>query len=638
MGTPLGDIIYDIGGGIPGDRKFKAAQTGGPSGGCIPPQYLNTPVDYETLKELGTIMGSGGLIVMDEDTCMVDLAKFFLTFIQDESCGKCSPCRIGTKRMLEIVDRITKGKGRPGDIDLLLELGSMIRATALCGLGQTAPNPVESTIRHFRKEYEDHIKGARCEASVCASLFESPCKNSCPADVDVPRYIALMKERKFSEAVELIKRTNPFPAVCGRVCDHPCEGHCRRRDTDEPLAIRALKRFAADYDMLHPTAPKQIVRTGRKVAIIGAGPSGLTAAYYLGLAGHDVTVYESLPVAGGMMAVGIPSYRLPKDVLEHEIKAITNMGVRIELGLKVGKDISLSTLIETNDAVYAAVGAHVEQKLGIPGDGLAGVMSATGFLRDVALGKPAKIGSHVAVIGGGNSAIDAARTALRCGAAEVSLVYRRMKGDMPAEKSEVEAAIAEGIKIYFLAAPTSVEADGGRLKLECESMVLGEFDKSGRRRPKASGEQGFTLNVDSVLAAIGQSPDLTFAEGFNGLATTRSGIVLADPDTGETNIEGLYSGGDCATGPWTVVAAIGAGRKAALAIDKRLGGIWHVHADDEVQRELIGEIIEDPMPRAIMPELPAMERISGFGEVELGFRLEDALLEASRCFQCDVRD
>lgn len=637
MGTPLGDIIYDIGGGIPSGRKFKAAQTGGPSGGCIPSKYLNVRVDYETLKELGTIMGSGGLVVMDEDTCMVDLAKFFLSFIQDESCGKCSPCRIGTKRMLEIVDRITKGQGREGDIERLIELGNVIKATSLCGLGQTAPNPVESTIRHFKHEYDDHIEHHRCEASVCAALFESPCKNSCPADVDVPRYIALIKQRKFDEAVDLIKRTNPFPAICGRVCDHPCEGHCRRRDTDEPVAIKSLKRFAADYDMARNVIPTKMSASGKKVAVIGAGPAGLTAAYYLARAGHEVTIYEELPVAGGMMAVGIPSYRLPKDVIEHEIGQIRRLGVKFELGVKIGRDISAKTLLGSFDAVYAAVGAHVEQRLGVSGDELPGVLSATGFLKDVALGATKKAGRSVAVVGGGNSAIDAARTALRLGSGEVHLVYRRQLEDMPADKAEVKAAMEEGVKFHFLAAPSSITQHGAGLMLTCDLMRLGEFDSSGRRRPQKA-EGSLKLAVDSIYSAIGQSPDLAFADGLEGLATTKSGIVVSDPETGETGIERLFAGGDCATGPWTVVAAIGAGRKAALAIDKLIGGTWHAKADAPVERKLVGEVIEEPTPRAIMPELPARERIRFFGEVELGYTMEDALAEASRCFQCDVRD
>ncbi|HOA14719.1 MAG TPA: NADH-quinone oxidoreductase subunit NuoF [Bacillota bacterium] len=637
MGTPLGDIIYDIGGGIPGGKKFKAAQTGGPSGGCIPVQHLNTPVDYETLKELGTIMGSGGLIVMDEDTCMVDLAKFFLTFIQDESCGKCSPCRIGTKRMLEIVDRITKGKGKEGDVELLLELGNIIKSTSLCGLGQTAPNPVESTIRNFRAEYDAHIGQGRCEASVCASLFEAPCKNSCPADVDVPRYVALIKQGRFDEAVALIRRTNPFPAICGRVCDHPCESHCRRRDTDEAIAIKSLKRFAADYEGAVPLEMDKLPSTGKKVAVVGAGPSGLTAAYYLAKAGHAVTVFEALPVAGGMMAVGIPTYRLPKGILQREIDNIKSLGVDIRLGVRIGKDIPLKDLMEGYDAVYAAVGAHVEQKLGVPGEDLPGVIPATGFLKEVALGGKPDIGAEVAVIGGGNSAIDAARTALRLGADRVHIIYRRLQEDMPADKAEVKAAMDEGVRFHFLTAPSSIEKEGSKLVLKCDAMRLGPFDRTGRRRPEKDGGLAY-FTLDSVISAVGQSPDATFASGFEGLATTKSGIIVADPQTGETSVQRLYSGGDCATGPWTVVAAVGAGRKAAIAIDKAIGGEWHKAADVPVERKLVGEVIEDPTPRVSMPELSPKDRVRSFSEVELGFCREAAMLEASRCFQCDVKD
>lgn len=317
MGTSLGDIIFDIGGGIPKGKKFKAAQTGGPSGGCIPQEYLNVPVDYESLSELGTIMGSGGLIVVDEDTCMVDFAKFFLQFVQDESCGKCVPCRIGTKRMLDILEHITRGEGKEGDIERLINLGNTIKQTALCGLGQTAPNPVLTTIKYFREEYEAHIKHKKCPASVCASLFTSPCQNACPAGVEVPLYIDAIRKGDYANAVRIIREDNPFPAVCGRVCTHPCESKCQREQIDEPIAIRALKRFAADYDMKHPQKVILTSLKGKNVAVIGAGPAGLTAAYYLAREGYGVTVFEALPVAGGMLAVGIPDYRLPKGGLQY---------------------------------------------------------------------------------------------------------------------------------------------------------------------------------------------------------------------------------------------------------------------------------------------------------------------------------
>ena len=332
MGTSLGELVFDIGGGIKDKKKFKAAQLGGPSGGCIPVQHLNVPIDYESVQELGAIVGSGGLIVADEDTCMVDFARFFVDFIQDESCGKCPPCRIGTKRMLEILNRIVRGHGEEEDMDKLIELAERIKDSALCGLGQTAPNPVLSTLRFFRNEYEEHIRDKHCRAGVCSSLFDAPCQNACPADQNAWGYVTLISEGRFEDAVAVIKEGNPFPAVCGRVCVHPCETKCRRQQVDEPVSICALKRFAADFDMnsFSPYRPQVEAPKDAKVAIIGGGPAGLTAAYYLACKGYKVTVFEALPVAGGMLAVGIPEYRLPKDILNGEIKAVTDLGVEIK--------------------------------------------------------------------------------------------------------------------------------------------------------------------------------------------------------------------------------------------------------------------------------------------------------------------
>ncbi|HSR09860.1 MAG TPA: NADH-ubiquinone oxidoreductase-F iron-sulfur binding region domain-containing protein, partial [Thermodesulfobacteriota bacterium] len=337
MGTTLGTIVYDIGGGIPKGKKFKAAQLGGPSGGCIPIQHLNAPVDYEKVTELGAIMGSGGLIVMNEDKCAVDMARFFMDFIKDESCGKCPPCRIGSKRMLEILTRITQGQGREGDIQLLIEIGERMKDSALCGLGQTAPNPVLSTLRFFRHEYEAHIRNKRCEAGVCQALFDAPCQNACPADNNAWGYTTLISEGKFKEAVAVIKERNPFPATMGRICFHPCEAKCRREQVESPVGICALKRFAADYDMQSkdPYVPEKAPAKSDRVAVIGAGPAGLSAAYFLAWKGYPVTIFEALPVAGGMMAVGIPEYRLPRKVLNAEIDTILKMGVELKLNSPV---------------------------------------------------------------------------------------------------------------------------------------------------------------------------------------------------------------------------------------------------------------------------------------------------------------
>lgn len=638
MGTTLGEIIFDIGGGIPDRKKFKAAQTGGPSGGCIPAEHLNTPIDYESLTALGTIMGSGGLIVMDEDTCMVDLAKFFLEFVQDESCGKCTPCRIGTKRMLDILKRITHGEGQEGDIELLEELGQLIKQSALCGLGQTAPNPVLSTIRYFRHEYEAHIRDKKCPASVCASLFLSPCQNTCPAGVDVPVYLDHIKNKRYVEAYETIRKDNPFPVVCGRVCHHPCEKRCRRNQLDAPLAIRELKRFVGDYVLsLNGKRPvtKPIAQKDKKVAIIGAGPAGLTAAYYLGRLGYKVTVFEALPVAGGMMAVGIPEYRLPKKALNAEINTILEVGIELRTGVRVGEHISFEQLRKDYDAVFVAVGAHKDQKLGIPGEELEGVVSGVEFLRELNLGRPMDVkGKKVVVVGGGNVAIDAARSALRLGASSVEIVYRRRVQDMPALEEEIDEAIREGVKITELVTPTRVIGNGRMTGLELTRMKLAEFDSSGRRRAVPDTGNTYTIEADVLIEAIGQAPDTDFAREICG----KGGLIQVQPNSTATQIPGVFAAGDCVSGPATVIEAIAGGKKAASEIDKYLGGDGIVTDQSPVERKISGTLIEEACPRVQVNKLPVEERIKGFFEVEQGLDEEAAVAEASRCLRCDVRE
>jgi len=640
MGTTIGEIVFDIGGGIPKGKRFKAVQTGGPSGGCIPAQYLNTPVDYESLASLGTIMGSGGFIVMDEDTCMVDLAKFFLEFVQSESCGKCAPCRIGTRRMLEILQRITRGEGREEDIDLLVELGESIKESALCGLGQTAPNPVLSTIKYFREEYEAHIKDKKCPASVCAALFNAPCRNTCPANVDVPIYIDLIRQGRFVEAYEEILRENPFPVVCGRVCNHPCESRCRRAQLDEPLAIRELKRFASDYAVSlngQRPRPERMPLTGKKVAIVGSGPAGLTAAYYLALQGHTVTVYEALPVAGGMMAVGIPSYRLPKDALNKDIELIESLGVTIKTGVRVGKDIAWETLRKENDAIFIAIGAHKDQLMDIPGEDLEGVMPGVTFLRKVNLGERVDLsGKNVVVVGGGNVAMDAARTARRLGAAKVSVLYRRRKEDMPALDEEIQAAAEEGIVFLPMVNPKELKGNGRVESVTCIRMRAGEFDSSGRRRTYPVEGSEFDIPCDMFIPAIGQAID---TEGFSGDGLEiKRGVFVADQRTMATGIPGVFAGGDCVSGPATVVEAIGAGKRAAAAINKYLGKDGDIVPRSKHQRKLSGPVIEEKMPRIHGTAIDPSERVTSFIEVELGFDARKAQHEAQRCLRCDVKE
>ncbi len=635
MGIPLHEIIYGIGGGIPDGKRFKAVQTGGPSGGCLPASLLNLPVDYESLTQAGSIMGSGGMVVMDEDTCMVDVARYFLSFTQDESCGKCVPCRLGTKQMLDILEDITNGKGKLEDIDLLLNLGEQVKAGSLCGLGQTAPNPVLTTIRYFRDEYEEHIKRHHCQAAVCEGLVSAPCSHTCPAGIDVPRYIRFIAEGKFAEAVALIREKIPFPSVCGHICVHPCEAKCRRGLLDDAIGIRVLKRFAAEHDTeLWKPNSKVAPATGKRVAIVGSGPAGLTAAYYLAKLGHSVTVFEALPEPGGMMRVGIPDYRLPKDILRAEIKEIEGVGVDIKTNTPVD---SLDGLFKTGyNAIFLAIGAHQGIKIGVKGEDSPRVRECVSFLRDVSLGKEVKLGDRVAVIGGGNAAIDSARTALRLGAKEVTIVYRRTRTEMPASAEEIDGAIAEGVEIHFLAAPSRIVSRNGELELECLGMRLGEVDASGRRRPEPIEGSEFVMSFDTIIAAIGQRSEIP---GRFNLPIGRGNTIQVDPDTLATGREGVFAGGDAISGPASVIEAIADGRQAAISIDKYLGGSGEIDetlAPSEEAAAPLKEAVEGR--RTEVPTLPVAERLRGFGQVELGLSEEMAIKEAERCLRCDLEE
>jgi NADH-quinone oxidoreductase subunit F len=635
MGIPLQEIIYGIGGGIPDGKRFKAVQTGGPSGGCLPASMLNLPVDYESLTQAGSIMGSGGMVVMDEDTCMVDVAHYFLSFTQAESCGKCVPCRLGTKQMLDILNEITHGRGKLGDIDLLLSLGEQVKVGSLCGLGQTTPNPVLTTIRYFRDEYEEHIKRHHCRAAVCEGLVSAPCSHTCPAGIDAPRYIRFISEGKFAEAVAVIREKIPFPSVCGYVCVHPCEAKCRRGLLDEAIGIRVLKRFAAEHDTgLWKQNSRVAPATGKRVAIVGSGPAGLTAAYYLAKLGHSVTAFEALPEPGGMMRVGIPDYRLPKDILRAEIREIENIGVEIRTNTVVD---SLDELFKQGyNVIFLATGAHQGVKIGVRGEDSPGVRECVSFLRDVSLGKEVGVGERVAVIGGGNAAIDSARTALRLGAKQVTIVYRRTRTEMPASAEEIEGAIAEGAEIRFLATPSRIISQNGKLGLECVDMRLGEVDASGRPRPEPVEGSEFVMNFDTVIAAIGQRPGIP---GRFNLSLGRGNTIEVDPDTLTTSREGVFAGGDVVSGPASVIEAIAAGRQAAISIDKYLGGKGEIEETLAPPEGMVAPLEEAAEERRIeIPNLPVAERLKGFSLVELGLSEEMAIREAKRCLRCDLEE
>jgi len=649
MGITLRELIFDIGGGITRNRHFKAVQMGGPSGGCLSAQHLDLPVDYDSLRDAGAIMGSGGVIVMDETSCMVDLARFFVNFTQAESCGKCTPCRLGTKRMLEILTRITSGEGTMEDLDRLEKLARTIKATSLCGLGQTAPNPVLSTLRYFRHEYEAHILDKHCAACQCEGLVKAPCSHTCPAGVDTSSYLALVAAGQFKEAMAVHMERNPLPSICGRVCHHPCESMCKRSELDDAVSVAAVKRFMGDAvsvaDILHPRPLNQ----AKRVAIVGSGPAGLSCAYQLALAGFPVTVFEALPVAGGMLAVGLPAFRMPRDIVAREIEAIVGLGVEIRLDEALGRDFSLDSLLSDGyDAVFLALGTHVSSPLGVAGDDAPGVLPGMDFLRDVNLDNEVSVGDRVVVVGGGSVAMDAARCALRLQAIDgrkrdVTLVYRRSRQEMPAYDWEIVEGDEEGLGFEYLVAPARVlVGDDGRVSgLECMRMELGEPDESGRRRPLPVPDSAFVIPCDTVIPAIGLSVDVSWLSGEVELSS--QGTLAADPVDFQTSHANVFAGGDAVRGPATLIDAIGDGQRAAFAIERALTGagtreeyLSAVQSSRIVPRYVPLDDLEEEIPRAVAEHVSADSRVQSFVEVVQTLTAEQACREAGRCLRCDL--
>jgi len=645
LGTSLKTFIYDIGEGCGGGRQVKAVQTGGPSGGCIPHEMFDTPVDYENLAQLGSIMGSGGMVVMDEDNYMVDVARYFIEFTHSESCGKCIPCRVGLNKCLRILNRITEGAGTAHHLELLDELSRYIRDCSLCGLGQTAPNPVLTTLRHFRSEFEDHIVEHRCRAGVCEELALSPCENSCPLHMNIPRFLQLLKEGRLEEAFLSVILDNPLPSSTGRVCQHPCDSRCRRQTVDQSVNMREVHRFIADsifesekYDgMAQSIVARKLEATGRKVAIVGAGPAGLTAAFYLALLGHDITVFESKSEAGGMLRFALPEYRLPKNSLRREVELIERLGVKFIFNTRVGFDLPLNDLDDRFDAVFVSIGTWKESWVYQSGTELKGVFPALSFLQAVAAQEEAIIGRRVAIIGGGNAAIDSARTALRKGA-EVTVFYRREPKDMPAIEEETQAARDEGAKFVFLAAPHRVlgDAKGNVKAIEIVKTRLGEYDTSGRKKPVTTDEiQRF--DCDSVIFAVGETVDLDFARA-SGLSLKESGTIEVNRFTLETSRPRFYAGGDVVTGASNVSNAMALGKQAARHMDVQLMETerWN-RLFPKFEFERVPPEETSPSRRHAGHPLAPLVRVRTQDEVVTGLTQEEALDETCRCLRCDVK-
>ncbi len=643
-GTTLKEIVYEIAGGMSGTKKFKAAQLGGPSGGCIPGNLIETPIDFESLISAGAIMGSGGIIVLDEANCIVDTAKYFMTFTKDESCGECTPCRDGTKVMLDMIERISEGRGEMKDLDDLVNLSTYVKANSLCGLGQAAPNPVLSTIRYFRAEYEDHIKRKKCVSQSCKEIVYSPCQHECPVGIDIPRYITQIFRGEFKEALDTIRERLPFPGIISRTCYRPCEGPCRRGDLDEPIAINGLKRFAYDWEYNQGIRPHYTPAADldKKIAVIGSGPAGLTCAFYLGRMGYKVTVFEQYSQIGGMLAVGIPAYRLPRELLNWELGIFEGLPVTFKTNTALGRDFSLEDLFQEGyDAAFVGIGAHKPQKMGVKGEEHPVVQNGIEFLRKALLNEPVTVGKRLAVIGGGNVAIDVARSAIRLGAEKVTVFYRRTREEMPAHEFEVQEAEHEGIEFRFLLAPVEIRDrtnDDGTTETVIDFQVntlSREFDNSGRRKPVAVKGQIESVPVDTVVAAIGQTMDTSVFEK-NGITFHKWGTVKVDPDTLMSESRpAVFAGGDAMTGPMDVIHSIRDGEQCAVFIDRYLKGNpdrnypFHFPKVDN-DAFVLGEAHRVPMPA--LP-LPARQ---GFAEVETGFTVSEAWIESTRCIRCEL--
>lgn len=561
--------------------------------------------------------------------CPVDMARAFLELCHAQTCGKCTPCRVGLWQLKNMLTDVLNGEATLDILDLMEETALSIMQSADCAIGIEAAHMVYKAVIGYREDFEQHIIAGRC---TCTYNQPVPCVALCPAKVDIPGYIALVKEGRYADAVRLIRKDNPFPTTCGFICEHPCEARCRRNMVDDALNIRGLKRFAADYAGKVPPPPCA-PSTGKRVAIVGGGPGGLSSAYYLQLMGHQVTVYEMLPKLGGMLRYGIPNYRLPKERLDDDIQAILDTGVEVKHGLRIGQDITIQELRAEYDAVLITIGASTDKKLGLEGENADGVLSAVQFLRAVGKNEiPDLSGQEVAVIGGGNVSMDAVRTAVRLGAKKVSIVYRRRTADMTALADEIEGAIAEGVELQTLKAPSSIDVDeNGRVKGIYVTPQMISKIKDGRASVKPTVEEDIYIPCSTLIVAIGQNIEFKHFEeaGF----PVERGRIMSEKYGGFANIPGVFAGGDCATGPATVIRAIAAGKVAAANIDEYLGFRHEISCDVEIPEPNLDD--KTPCGRVNMTEREACERVHDFDGVENCMTECEAKQEAGRCLRCD---
>ena len=562
--------------------------------------------------------------------CPVDMSLSFLQLCHAQTCGKCVPCRIGLGQLTLLINQVLDGEATMETIAIIEKTARSIVNTADCAIGRDAARLVVEGLEGFRDDYEEHVKHNRCLAGLQNPV---PCVALCPAGVDIPGYMALVGEGRCADAVRLIRKDNPFPTACAYICEHPCEARCRRNMVDDAINIRGLKRYAVDHAGVVPQ-PECAPATGKKVAIIGGGPSGLSCAYYLALMGHGVTVYEEREQLGGMLRYGIPSYRFPREKLDAEIESILSLGIEVHTGVTVGRDIWLEKLEQEYDCIYIAIGAHQDKKTGIPGENSKNVISAVEMLRAIGDNEmPDFTGKQVVVIGGGNVAMDVTRSSIRLGADKVTCVYRRRQADMTALPDEITGALAEGAELMTLAAPVRIEADedGAAKALWVQPPIIGEVDKAGRPRPGKAALEEVRIPADVIVVAIGQGVEI---QGFDqaGVPIQR-GAFVAGLSGQVRDMDSVFAGGDCVTGPATAIRAIAAGKVAAANIDEHLGFRHEITVDVEIPSPKLNN--SPPHGRIDTTEREACERKHDFEDIECGLTQEGACAEAGRCLRCD---
>ena len=562
--------------------------------------------------------------------CPVDMSLSFLQLCHAQTCGKCVPCRIGLGQLTLLINQVLDGEATMETIAIIEKTARSIVNTADCAIGRDAARLVVEGLEGFRDDYEEHVKHNRCLAGLQNPV---PCVALCPAGVDIPGYMALVGEGRCADAVRLIRKDNPFPTACAYICEHPCEARCRRNMVDDAINIRGLKRYAVDHAGVVPQ-PECAPATGKKVAIIGGGPSGLSCAYYLALMGHGVTVYEEREQLGGMLRYGIPSYRFPREKLDAEIESILSLGIEVHTGVTVGRDIWLEKLEQEYDCIYIAIGAHQDKKTGIPGENSKNVISAVEMLRAIGDNEmPDFTGKQVVVIGGGNVAMDVTRSSIRLGADKVTCVYRRRQADVTALPDEITGALAEGAELMTLAAPVRIEADedGAAKALWVQPQIIGEVDKAGRPRPGKAALEEVRIPADVIVVAIGQGVEI---QGFDqaGVPIQR-GAFVAGLSGQVRDMDSVFAGGDCVTGPATAIRAIAAGKVAAANIDEHLGFRHEITVDVEIPSPKLNN--SPPHGRIDTTEREACERKHDFEDIECGLTQEGACAEAGRCLRCD---